>query len=166
MNLIYYAIKFVGYTTPANGVKYARLEQRVECASDTSQEDLVLMGFSAESKMVRELFYQVPEHHQDFETLLERYASAKIIRTISHEPICTSTEHAMLSRGLVDLTKIIERQIVRFKNSVYLDLAGLPVYAQNKLSLTGELNDQDLRPSPCAAELEYGEAEPIIAFTY
>lgn len=166
MNIISSPIMFTGYSAPQAGVKYALLKQQVECVCGESDEfDLALFGFTEpEGENVRELHYLVPISHTGFQELLEKYPDARIIRTLSHEPILSTTEQLMMDRGLLQLDGFLENQLVRFHDELFLDRMGLPVYAKNKLSLSGNIPDQDIRITPCGAEIEIGEAEPVLAF--
>lgn len=162
MNIVYHPIQFLGYEESGN-VRYAHLEQEIDCISIADEENLQLFGFE-NKKSIRTLLYQVPQWHNDFQSILARYPMARIIRAISHSPLMTATENVMVQKGYGRIESYIERQLVRFNNSVYLDRIGLPVYAQNKLSLTGKFADQDYRIVYTGAEIEVGEAEPILAF--
>lgn len=164
MNIIYHRIKFLGYKELDNQFKYAHLTQVVECAtSQADEQDLLLFGFENQ-RQERVLLYQVPINHTDFEVILEKYPSARIIRSIGYEPILSSTEELLISKGLLDISPILSRQLVRYQSTLFLDKAGMPIYCQNKLSLTGEFSDQDYRINLSDTDLPDGKPDPILAF--
>lgn len=164
MNLIYHPIEFHGYTEQ-NSLRYAVLRQRVECLSrDADEQDLMLFGFEHSNDCDRELHYQVPNWHEDFDAIIERFPQARIIRAIAHDPLLGFSEQMMVKRGLLEIEPYIDRQIVRYNHHVYLDRTGLPVYAQNKLSLSGEFADQDYRIMLTGADIQIGKPDPILAF--
>jgi hypothetical protein len=165
MNIISKPIEFTGYTVPQDGTKFALLKQQIECVCGESDEfDLALFGFTEPGSNIRELYYSVPEGHTDFQELLIKYPDCRIIRMLAHEPILSTTERLMVDRGILRLESFMSNQLVRFHDELFLDRMGLPVFAKNKLSLSGNIPDQDLRIPPCGAELQIGEAEPVLAF--
>lgn len=140
---------------------FVRMEQRIDCSRQVGidYEEVKLFGFSStahKSSIIRSLLYEIPNHItiQDFLEILDSYPNSRIIRQISHEPVISLTEREFVRSGLLRIEQIARRQLVRDGGSVYTDRYGMPVYAQNKLSLTGEYQDQDYRITVGDAALE------------
>ncbi len=166
MDRFYYPVKFNGYTVPENGTKFARLSQQIECSSsEVDPFDLALFGFTQEHNNIRELLYQVDVSHDSFQELVDKHPQCRIIRILSYEPILSLTERMMVDKGVLKITPFMENQLVRFQDGLFLDRQGMPVYAKNRLTLSGDLPDQDLRIPFSDADLQIGDAEPVHVYT-
>ncbi len=133
-----------------SGHSFVELSQRIDCKTADGDDygEVRLFGFTpGDSQITRKLLYQIPEGSgiYEFEEVLVSYERARIIRTISHEPVISQTDREFVRQGLISIESIARRQLVRDRDSVYTDRYGMPVYAQNKLSLTGQFSDTDYR---------------------
>jgi hypothetical protein len=140
----------LGEVKKLSGHVFVHLRQRIDCktADGDNYGEVRLFGFTpGDSQITRKLLYQVPEGTgiYEFEEILDSYPGARIIRTISHEPVVSLTDREFVRGGLISIESIARRQLVRDRETVYTDRYGMPVYAQNKLSLTGQFSDTDYR---------------------
>lgn len=128
---------------------YAYLSQSVSCELPLGAVDQEphLLGF-VDSLALRKLYYRIPTRttQEDFELLLTSYPDARIIRVLDHEPILTPEQKVRVEKGVIDVLEIAETQLIKNSDgTVYIDRFGLMVFAQNRLCLSGVLNDQDYR---------------------
>lgn len=151
MKLTYHELR-TGAAKKYAGRTFMRMEQKIDCIRQVGidYEEVKLFGFSStasESSILRSLLYELPHHLkvQDFLEILDSYPNSRIVRQISHEPVISPAEREFIKSGLIRMEQIARRQIVRDRGSIYIDRYGMAVYAQNKLSLTGEYQDQDYR---------------------
>lgn len=136
-----------------SGKNFVHLAQRIDCevADGDDYREIKLLGFdktkTGSSTTLRKLLYEIPQSASifEFEHILASYPAARIIRTISHEPVISLTEREFVRQGLISIETIARRQLIRDSSTVYTDRYGMHVYAQNKLSLTGQFSDQDYR---------------------
>lgn len=142
------------------GSTFLSMKQVIECERQvgTDYEEVKLFGFDPTkhlSSTLRTLLYEIPYHItiQDFLEILDSYPNARIVRQIAHEPVVSPTDREFVRSGILRIEQIARRQLVRDGRSVYADRYGMPVYAQNKLSLTGEYQDQDYRITVDAAAI-------------
>lgn len=143
-------------TKHISGSTFLSLRQTIDCrtADGDDYAEVKLFGFTpGTSSTIRKLLYQVPDDTTafTFESVLHSYPMARIVRVISHEPILSIQDREFIKQGLLGIDSIARRQLIRDGDSVYTDRYGMPVYGQNKLSLTGSYSDQDQRLETNAA---------------
>lgn len=162
MQQTYHELQIAGVKR-VKDIPFLELEQKIDCSTvdGIDYEEVKLWGFTpGDSSIVRKLLYQIPDSAtlMDMEDLIQSYPLARIIRQISHEPVVSPSEREFVQQRLVSIEAIARRQLVRDNSTVYTDRYGMPVYAQNKLSLTGEYGDQDYRSGTNYAAIEVGKA--------
>jgi hypothetical protein len=160
-------IMFLGYVQPDpnSSYKYGHITQRVEYASTIPTLREKVYNYRGSE---RSLMFLLPANNNTFHLLLEKQPQARIIRTISNEPILTTNEQLLVDHGLELLSYYAEKQLLVDENQkLILDEYGLAIYTKDRLFMSTVLEDQDLRIPPCAADLiddELAEATSETAF--
>ena len=150
-------IMFLGYVQPDpnSTYKYAHITQTVEYSSTVSASNKRVYDYRGTE---RSLMFLLAANNNTFHQLLQKQPDARIIRTISNEPILTTQEQLLVDHGLELLSYYAEKQILIDEHrQPILDEYGLAIYIKDRLFMSVVLEDQDLRIPPCAADLVDGE---------
>jgi len=143
---------------------YAHLKQHINCelSNDEVQHESELLGFNSNGSCTREVYYRIPARTQkeDFELFLQSYPDARIIRIIDNEAVLSQRQRERVQSGVVSMADIAKTQVILDKDKrAVIDLFGLAVYGQNRLSLSGNLQDQDYRWPLTASGAEIEDAQ-------
>lgn len=140
---------------------YAHLRQIINCelSNDEVDHEIRLLGFNSNGSCTRDVYYRIPArtNQEEFELFLQSYPDARIIRVIDHEAVLSTRQRERVQSGVVSVADIAKTQIILDEDKrVVVDLFGLPVFGQNRLSLSGNIQDQDYRwpLTPSGAEIE------------
>lgn len=153
----FHPIQFLGYVQPEGSpcYKYGHLTQQVDYSADLSENLKRAFGYNNGE---RTLMFLLQSSNENFHNLVAAAPDARIIRTISNEPILTTQEQILVEHNLELLSHYAEKQLTTDANGkVLLDEWGMAIYTKDRLFLKGGMVDQDLRIPPCSADITDGD---------
>jgi hypothetical protein len=94
---------------------------------------------------VRHVEYQLLTNISTLEKLLEKYPMARIVNTLSHEPLLTVGETKMIMGQLKTIQEIAAWKRVKMAGEEIIDEFGFHVYIRSDIDFSGAQQDTDLR---------------------